>query len=118
MLSINIAMAYSRDARGRGDTVRLDHATSHLAMTAAARQRRGNVPNASSITLERRHDHGANSEWTSVGAIRDLQNAWMPQALRIANQENAARYDFSGGFCSGIVEALISVGSAGHLLPA
>jgi hypothetical protein len=35
----------------------------------------------------------------------------MPGCRSFANQDNLLRYDFSGGVCSGIVEALMSVGA-------
>jgi hypothetical protein len=35
----------------------------------------------------------------------------LPGCRSYINQDNALRYDFSGGVCSGIVEALMSVGA-------
>jgi hypothetical protein len=35
----------------------------------------------------------------------------LPGCRSYINQDNALRYDFSGGVCSGIVEALMSIGA-------
>jgi Rap1a immunity proteins len=35
----------------------------------------------------------------------------MPGCRSYLNQDNALRYDFTGGVCSGIVEALMSIGA-------